>query len=421
MKTKLITIIAISAMGLMACNKGVVNQQDAEAPFVNANNASNSLAIIPATLVDGNATVETQNLLHKLQKTAVTGVLIGHQDDRLLGIDTGNVEWKYDSNHLFNSDVKYLVNEYAAISGHEFGNIEISLPYNNDGVIFTDIANTIKTIYDQGGVISIVWGCRNPVYPQFDKKAHADSISNTISHFFDGSDPNHAQYIARYQGYMDKLATFIKTLKGSDGKAIPILFRTLHEQNGGWFWWGSSQTTAFDYIKMWKYTVDYLKNTAQLHNLLYVYAPSSFASAAEYDATYPGDTYIDVMSADIYDSPNNAAGVFFSKANTMIQTMKNKAIAANKPFSVSETGLNLVPQSQYWTSTFQPIVKGKGLSYVVIWRDTRNNGIPAGTNGGDSYYCAYRGQISANSFRTMHQDTSLYFLTKAQAKKMYLP
>jgi mannan endo-1,4-beta-mannosidase len=421
MKRQLI-LLGLSALALASCQKNAP-QEITESAGENARGLT-VMAFTPGSLIDPSPTTETKNLYGKLKKTALTGVLFGHHDDRVIGIDTNNVEWKYDTGHLFNSDVKYMVNEYPAVNAYGISNIELgTVTYNSDGVPFRYIAKTARAAYSQGSLISILWACRNPVYPEYDMKAHIDSgVTNTISHFFDGSDPHHAEYVARYQGYMDKFAKFVKdSLKGPGGEPIPILFRTLHEQNGSWFWWGASQTTAFDYKKFWKYTVDYLRNTAHLHNLIYVYAPGNFADATAYNSTYPGDDYIDILSADIYDGSSYGAGAFLTAANNMVQIMKTKAQGALKPFAISETGLNLVPKADWWTQTYKPMVKGKGMAYAVVWRNTRNNGIPANQPGGDSYYCAYRGQLSANNFRTMHLDTAMYFLTKAQAKHMYQP
>lgn len=425
MKKQSLISFGLGALALAAaCTKNEVRQSTVSA---DGNSPRLALNYTAGLLIDGSATAETQNLYKHLRTSGQSGVLFGHQDDRVLGIDTGDVEWKYDATHQFNSDVKYMVGEYPAVNGYELGNIEIGSATNDDGVPFKWIAKTARAAYSQGGLISVVWGCRNPVYPNYDKKAHADSgVVNTIAKFFDSSDPNHAQYVATYQGYMDKLAQFIKDSLTVGGVQIPLLFRTLHEQNGGWYWWGATQNNAYNYKKFWQYTVDYLKNTKGLHNLIYVYAPSSFtytsaSDTTNYLATYPGDNYIDVLSADIYDSPGNGAGVFVIKAGTMVQVMKTKAVVASKPYSISETGLILVPDASYWTSVFKPVAKGRGLAYVLVWRNTRNNGIPVGSSGGDSYYCAYRGQVSANNFRLMHQDTALYFLTKAAAKHLYQP
>jgi mannan endo-1,4-beta-mannosidase len=46
----------------------------------------------------------------------------------------------------------------------------------------------------------------------------------------------------------------------------------------------------------------YLTNTKQLHNLLWVYSPDQ--SRSEPSKYYPGDSYVDIVSLDVYiDNP----------------------------------------------------------------------------------------------------------------------
>ncbi|RYE26231.1 MAG: beta-mannosidase [Sphingobacteriaceae bacterium] len=401
MKKQLIGI-ALIAICLTSCEKAVVNKQSVSA-LSNTNNVSESFTVTPANAVtpidpiDGSATLQTRNLLRKLQKTSQTGVMFGHWDDRIQG-----VTWTYDANR---SDVKSLVNEYPAVVGHELGNLEISLTYNADGLNFQKIKESIQAQYRAGGMVTLLWACRNPVDTTQGRKT--TTIDSTIRTMFK---PGNEAYLQRYCRWMDKLATFIKGLKGDNGEAIPIVFRTLHEQNGGWYWWGATHCKPYEYVTMWRYTVNYLRYNAAVHNLLYVYCPTSFASKAAYTERYPGDNYIDILGADIYDATYNHS-TFVTRVDTMVQTMKSLAKTSNKPFAITETGVNLVPYSNWWTATLKPIVKNSGMAWVMAWRNAR----------ADTYYCAYPEQSSAADFETFHSDTTMYFINKAASKQLYQP
>lgn len=409
MKTPLITIIALGAIWLTSCNKGNLSQKNEAAAFVNTNDVTNSLPAIPDTLVDAGALPQTKNLYHKLKQTALTGVLFGHQDDRIQGVYPSN--WMYTANK---SDVKFLVGEYPGIVGHELGNLEINLSYNADGLNFAKIKQSIIDHYDAGGVISLVWGCANPIDSALGRKAAPTIVDSTIKKLFDST---HPERLARYCRWMDNVATFLKGLKGTDGKVIPVLFRTLHEQNGGWFWWGSTQCTPAEYITMWRYTVNYLKFNASVHNLLYVYAPSSFNTQADYMARYPGSNYIDILAADIYDNIGTHS-TFATKAGTMVNTMHTLAQNAHKPYGIAESGLDTIPVNNWWTGTFKPLIRSKGMSFALVWRNVRLSTV--GTTQA-SYYCAFTGQTSAADFGSFHGDTVMYFLNKAASKNYYLP
>ncbi|ETJ25378.1 Mannanase, partial [human gut metagenome] len=59
------------------------------------------------------------------------------------------------------------------------------------------------------------------------------------------------------------------------------------------------------YKNLFAYTVDYLRNTKNIHNFLYVYSPNGpFENDKEYLSRYPGDEYIDILAFDMYhDDP----------------------------------------------------------------------------------------------------------------------
>ena len=111
------------------------------------------------------------------------------------------------------------------------------------------------------------------------------------------SDSSGGQYHDRYNAYLDMVAEYAKQVNG------PILFRPLHENTGSWFWWGKAFCDAETYKSVFKYTVEYLRDEKEVHNLIYVYGPGSEASSLEeYNERYPGDEYVDMVGFDTYDS-----------------------------------------------------------------------------------------------------------------------
>ena len=76
-----------------------------------------------------------------------------------------------------------------------------------------------------------------------------------------------------------------------DKAGIPVLWRPLHEADGGWFWWGAEGPDTFK--KLWRLLFDRLTRHHQLHNLLWVLT-------VEHSDWYPGDDVVDVASIDIY-------------------------------------------------------------------------------------------------------------------------
>lgn len=101
----------------------------------------------------------------------------------------------------------------------------------------------------------------------------------------------------------DLFVGFLGELKDNDGKPIPIIFRPWHENNQRRFWW-SVRGDGQDYIKLWRFTVEYLRDKKGVHNLLYAYTPLALKSEKDTftkpESGYPGDAYVDVIGIDNY-------------------------------------------------------------------------------------------------------------------------
>lgn len=343
-------------------------------------------------LIDKNVTVETRNLYIFLSKIKKKGVVFGHQDDLTSGIN-----WK---NNADSSDIKKLIDVYPAIFGWDIGKIELNNQYNFEGVSLQEIKKNIQKVYNLGGINTVSWLCYNPVNPSERAKSKTDS---TIKKLFD--DP---KSLERYNLWLDKVATFLTVLKGKKGESIPIIFRLFHEHTGDWFWWGKSHCTPDEYIKLWRYTVDYLKNTKKVHNVIYAYCTDKFSSKEQFLERYPGDDYVDIIGADIYDKTEYHTK-FIEAAPKMVAMLREIGNDRNKPFSIMETGFQQMPMDDWWTHTLYPVLKNSGLSYVMIWRNTNLS----------SYWGVFKGQKSEKDFKCFSKYKNIYFLPRIALKKPY--
>ncbi len=365
------------------------------APNQITNTTSGSAFFAPSGI---NYTPETINLYNSLQRVAPKGVMFGHQDDLATGVG-----WTYTSGR---SDTKEIVGEYPAVVGGEMGNLELNLSYNADGINFAKMKATFQQVYAQGGVVSLLWGLNNPVDTTQTRKSTMDS---TITKLLQSP-----VAIARYQRWMQTFAQFLKDLKGANGEAIPVVLRILHEQNGNWYWWGRTHCTVQEYTTMYKWTVNYLRDTANVRNVLFAYCPNAFTTEAEYLERYPGDAYVDILAVDFYDNAgyHNAAGNgYISRAKTMIPILKTQATQRHKIYAFTETGLTLLPLSDWFTQSLLPAIKNSGLSFALVWRNART----------DAFYSSYVGHASAPDFQTFHQDTTVLFQNKIAQEELYKP
>ncbi len=90
---------------------------------------------------------------------------------------------------------------------------------------------------------------------------------------------------------IDAIAIQLKKFQDSN---IPILWRPLHEAEGGWFWWGAKGPEPFK--KLWRLMFERLTKTHGLHNLIWV---DSSGLKPEW---YPGDDVVDIVGIDAYPS-----------------------------------------------------------------------------------------------------------------------
>lgn len=115
------------------------------------------------------------------------------------------------------------------------------------------------------------------------------------------------EYNTKWMSEIDREVEFFLALKDND---VPAIWRPLHETNGNWFWFCTTQagiTLDASYIKnIWYYIYDYFAEKG-IDNLLWCYAPSP-SSNVENDPgstmsamyLYPGDEYCDLVGVDWY-------------------------------------------------------------------------------------------------------------------------
>lgn len=73
---------------------------------------------------------------------------------------------------------------------------------------------------------------------------------------------------------------------------IPVLWRPLHESEGGWFWWGAKGPGPFK--QLWRIMYDRFTRIHGLNNLVWVYTGTANPE------WYPGDDVVDIVGVDDY-------------------------------------------------------------------------------------------------------------------------
>ncbi len=283
------------------------------------------------------------------------GILFGHQDDLAYGKN-----WKYVDGE---SDVKRVTGDYPAVYGWELGGLERGDDTNIDAVPF-DVMNKLAVKADSmGGINTFSW---HP-FSLVNGENAWNTDSAVVAHIIPGG-KLHQQFITQ----LDKIGDFLLLLKDKEGKPIEFIFRPWHEMSGDWFWWGAKTTTPEEYKQLFRFTVDYLKNTKGLKNMMVCYSPNGgYQSKEEYLIWYPGDDMVDMLGVDIYEWPGMENWVKNTQKdlNVMIKLAKEK----NKLAAFTETGCENIPDSTWFTEklykAMEPDSIANNISYVLLWRN----------------------------------------------------
>ncbi len=307
---------------------------------------------------DPNATKETVSLFRSLYRLQDKGVMYGHQDDLMYGST-----WWYEKDR---SDTKDFTGDYPAVAGFELGHIELGNERSLDSVSFSQIAEQVKAHYKRGGVITISWHINNPLTMQIPdssgNRMHGtawDVSSKEVVSSILPAGRNHELF----NTWLERLATFLAGLKDDDGTPIPFIFRPYHEHSGSFFWWGTGICTDDEYSNLWKYTVEFLRDKKGIHNILYAYNTDRVTTLKQYMSGYPGDTYIDMLSLDMYDRGEQ----FNAELDTALSFVTKEAQIRHKLAVLSETGARR-GMDNWWSGVLLPIVTKYKVGYVLTWR-----------------------------------------------------
>ncbi len=120
-----------------------------------------------------------------------------------------------------------------------------------------------------------------------------------------------------------------------DQMGVVVLWRPLHEANGGWFWWGANREGTWvkkdAFVALWRHMHNYFSHHHHLDNLAWVYSAAVQKGDGEKPADYfyPGDAYVDIVGLDWYDDDFTELDRFGSY---------RQLVALGKPVGLTEVG-----------------------------------------------------------------------------------
>lgn len=348
-------------------------------------------------LIDKAATTETKALFLNLKKLSKTNILFGHQHATEYGHG-----WSGDENR---SDVKSVTGSHPAVIGVDFSGLS-GRPGDEIAKTKTALRKNIADTYNRGGVTTVAWHFSNPVSAgDFYWK---DSVSLPAVKYIVPGASGHEEYKSILKG----IADFVKTIRGNDGKLVPMIFRPYHEFDGDWFWWGKSHCTTTEFTTLWRFTVAYLRDSLGVHNFIYAFSPDNiFTSEKEFLERYPGDEWTDMVGMDNYGDFGRYGKYNVDSGLYKLKIVSDYAKKAGKVAAFTETGLESIPNTSWWTEILLKTLKTKGLelSYVLVWRND--------TSSPTHYYAPFPGHISEPDFITFYNDP--FTLFEKDLKRIY--
>lgn len=348
-------------------------------------------------IIDAHATKQTKALYYNLGKLSEKYILFGHQHATQYGHG-----WFGDADR---SDVKSVTGSHPAVIGVDFS----GLSGRPDSMIEKEKVSLRKTIadtYNRGGVTTVAWHFNNPVSKTnfyWNDSTAAAAVKNII--------PGGSHH-EKYKAILQTIADLAKSIKGNDGKMVPMIFRPYHEFDGNWFWWGRGHCTVDEFKSLWRFTVSYLRDSLGVHNFIYAFSPDNmFFTEAMYLERYPGDEWVDILGVDNYGDFGRDGKYNLDAGIKKLKIVSDYALKAGKLAAFTETGLESIPNPTWWTETLLKALQKEKLqlTYVLVWRNDARSAT--------HFYAPFPGQASEADFIKFYNDP--YTLFENDLRKIY--
>jgi len=141
-----------------------------------------------------------------------------------------------------------------------------------------------------------------------------------------------------YRQTMVELAEAAEKLQIFEDEKVPVLFRPLHEIDGGWFFWTDKENPE-NTANLWRMMYHYFTDSLEIDNLIWVYSAGvPLKKTVEFrKGFYPGDEYVDISGIDIYHIDYDDSETYQAYFDTM------SLVTPGKMLALSECGGNPNP------------------------------------------------------------------------------
>lgn len=198
-----------------------------------------------------------------------------------------------DENH-YSERVFELTGKHPALYGGDF-------LFHGSQEMRWAITYEAERQWQAGAIISLMWHACPPNQGEV-CQWDGGLLSSLSDEQWADLTENGGELNAVWKERMDEIAEYLGYLETA---GVEVLFRPLHEQNQGAFWWGG-RTGPLGTQRLYQLTHDYFTHDKGLENLIWVWDVQDLSTNfADYQ---PGTDYFDLAALDIYaDGYQNAA------------------------------------------------------------------------------------------------------------------
>ena len=283
---------------------------------------------VSKTLVNPNATKEAKALMSYLVDIYGKHILSGQQE--LCG------SHNYEGSEAEFTYIREKTGKLPAVRGFDFMN------YRGNGLMWDDLCaeRVIEWYNEKGGIPTVCWHWFSPgdIGKKADNSFYTESTTFSISKALT---PGTEENIA----LLNDIDTMAQKLKQVQDAGVPILFRPLHEAEGGWFWWGAEGPEPC--VKLYRLLYDKFTNEYGLNNLIWVWTSYTYETSA---AWYPGDDVVDIIGYDKYnakDGKPNGSAISSTFYNLVKLTDGKKLVAMSENDTIPRVS-NLINERAGW-------------------------------------------------------------------------
>ncbi|MBE2269597.1 MAG: SH3 domain-containing protein [Anaerolinea sp.] len=182
---------------------------------------------------------------------------------------------------------------YPALTGMDYKRWDMM-----NGNDFSEPNGFLIDYWNAGGLVNLSWHANNPWTGGSSNDWENPNTSDPwdtrpVTELLMLGNPAAIQWRAM----LDNIASGLQELEDA---GVVVIWRPLHEMNGGWAWWHRQDPEAFK--ALWRDMFDYFTYEKGLNNLLWAYTP--MMNGSDFDPSpavfYPGGGYVDFVGLDKY-------------------------------------------------------------------------------------------------------------------------